>query len=1039
MITEPDTSWQAEFGIGAGRSAAFFASKDDLDSRDPLASHSHVVRRAFDFLNLNGVLNDGSSPLVYFKVVRSIRPADLVELHRRFWNHGEAPILAVISPSEVQIYSGLARPREKAGSGGQSSGLVTTIHRASAALREFLPAVESGEFFREHPRSFQLTERVDHALLNNLSATRQKLASISGKHTSVDVLDAFLCRLVFTCYLFDREVIGEEYLNNLGFSSASHLRDILGLKRRSEAKAALYRLFRKLAIDFNGDLFSDDLAAEGALVSAAHIAVVDAFFRGTDVTSGLQAFWPYDFGAIPIETISAIYERFLKATDKKTGAVYTPRFLAELVLDVGLAERKSLLGLRCLDPACGSGIFLVGLFNRMAEEWKRAHPAARNERRATELVELLRSSIFGIDSNPTACRIAAFSLYLAYLDQLSPRDIQKLQATGRVLPRLVAGFNQGDAVPRQGGIWCGDFFEENGGNPSDIDLVIGNPPWGSTARTGTLAAEWLRRHDCAVPDRQIAAAFMWKAATHLAPNGRVCLVLPHGILFNHSTSAVSFQKLFIQKYALDRVLNLTDYQSFLFNEARHPALIVSYRGQTPGRDHNTAYWVPKTNWKMLRAEIITISEQDRSNLSLECILEDLDNEDAPQIWKRMSWATPRDRRLLDRLSELPRLRDRVRRAWHQADEKPWLIAEGFQPLGPNDDRAKADVLNLPSNLFIKASSRHLRLFLLEGDCIRRSSTRVTVRARSNKRVEVFDAPHVLVAKGFGSIAFADFAVSFQHALRGIRGPTSDRNLLIFLAAYMRSSLAQYYQFHTSSNWGVSRQEVHVDELLRLPFPLPDTLDNPERGTAIIEEVAHIVQSAARDAERSFLERDVIVDRAQSLIDPLIYEYFDVIPSEQILVEDTVSVSVASFRPGTGRQPVPAIEPSTPDARQRYTDRLCNTLNGWARGGRSLVTGSDAVSEKMGLGLVTLEKTSVAHQETLQNGGDGLLPALDRLRDVAAVRTNTFELARGIKVFDGSRLYLVKPLDLRYWSETAALNDADEIAGSILMHHAEHIA
>src|SRR5438132_11857434 len=122
MITEPDTRWQAEFGIGAGRSPGFFASKDDLDSRDPPVSLSHIVRRAFDLLGLNGVLCDVWSPLVYFKVVRSIRPSDLVELHRRFWNHGEAPILAVVSPNEVQIYSGLARPKDQADSQGQWSG-----------------------------------------------------------------------------------------------------------------------------------------------------------------------------------------------------------------------------------------------------------------------------------------------------------------------------------------------------------------------------------------------------------------------------------------------------------------------------------------------------------------------------------------------------------------------------------------------------------------------------------------------------------------------------------------------------------------------------------------------------------------------------------------------------------------------------------------------------------------------------------------------------------------------------------------------------
>jgi type I restriction-modification system DNA methylase subunit len=96
----------------------------------------------------------------------------------------------------------------------------------------------------------------------------------------------------------------------------------------------------------------------------------------------------------------------------------------------------SLLGRRCLDPACGSGIFLVGLFNRMAEEWKQANTEARNDRRARELRKVL-CSLYGVDINPTACRITAFSLYLAYLDQLSPRDIQELQQKGHKLPRLV--------------------------------------------------------------------------------------------------------------------------------------------------------------------------------------------------------------------------------------------------------------------------------------------------------------------------------------------------------------------------------------------------------------------------------------------------------------------------------------------------------------------------------------------------------------------------------------------------------------------------
>lgn len=1040
MSATPDTLWRDDLGLGAAHAPTFFGSKDDLDHVDEVVPHAHVIRRAFDLLDLNGVLCDQAAPLVYFKVVDEIHDAKLLELHRRFWNHGGAPILAVVSPTDLHVYSGLARPADGFDSEGRRAGLVTTIQRTAAGLREFLPAVQSGEFFRMHSSSFKPAERVDQALLSNLQATREKLADIHARKAAADVLDAFLCRLVFTCYLFDRRVIGKAYLQDLDLAAASHLRDVLGVRPRSVAKAALYRLFGRLAKDFNGDMFSDDLDAEAALVTTAHIDVVDAFFSGTDVLGGQQAFWPYDFEAIPIETISAIYERFLKSSDKKSGAFYTPRFLAELVLDVALNGRQSLSGLRFMDPACGSGIFLVGLFNRMAEEWNRANPEARNDRRARELMTLLRSRLYGIDLNPTACRITAFSLYLAYLDQLTPRDIQELQAKGRALPRLIRQAGQPIANSPDGGIWCGDFFKEGTSYPTSIDVTVGNPPWGSLAGEGTEAAQWLKQHQCEVPDGQIAAAFMWKAAEHAAAGGRICFLVPHGILYNHSAAALDFQKAFISRYALDRVLNLTDYQSFLFSKARHPALVLSYRNREPGKDHKVRHWAPKTDWKVLKAEVVTVSEQDQSVLTLRAILRDLEGADAPQIWKRMSTTSARDRRLLDRLSEFPRLRHRVRQAREKDTSKPWLIAEGYQPLGASDDRDRATMLELPSNLIIEASSAHLQLFVVEEDCTRLRSKRVEVRARSNKIVEVFGAPHVLVAKGFRSIAFADFAVSFRHALRGITGPSKDRSLFMFLAAYLRSPLAKYFQFHTSSNWGVSRQEVHVEELLRLPFPLPDAIHDSARGRKIIEEAASIVQAATRESRKTLVHRESVVEEAQKKIDALIYEYFDVAPTERVLVEDTVRIAFESFRPSAHADSVPAIRPSTLEDRERYTDRICHTLNGWTQSQETQVTGSTSASTGIGLGLVVLEKVGGRRNGTPQAKPNGdLLVALENLRDAASIKSNTFELARGIKVFDGLRLYLVKPLGLRYWSETAALNDADEIAGSILMRASEKLA
>src|SRR5262249_5050047 len=135
--------------------------------------------------------------------------------------------------------------------------------------------------------------------------------------------------------------------------------------------------------------FNDDLDVEAAEVTTSHTHILSRFLSGSEVRSGQGVFWPYDFSVIPVETISAIYEHFLKASDaaakKKSGAFYTPRFLAEVVLALALEGTSDLLEKRFLDPACGSGIFLVGLFNRLAEEWSRKKTGADDVERARGL------------------------------------------------------------------------------------------------------------------------------------------------------------------------------------------------------------------------------------------------------------------------------------------------------------------------------------------------------------------------------------------------------------------------------------------------------------------------------------------------------------------------------------------------------------------------------------------------------------------------------------------------------------------------------
>jgi hypothetical protein len=1030
--------WREEFGIDAEGDPNFVADPEELTNTVPQA---YLIRQAFRHFDLDGVLCSDNAPLIYFKCMDDVRPDAVLELHRRFWNHGGAPILVLVTDDEVHVYSGLSRPEDTHEVGtDRPDSLITKLDRVASSLEAFLLSVRSGQFFQQHARSFDPGNRVDRDLLRNLGDTRELLRKYTGQPADFDMLDALLCRLVFTCYLFDREVIDGAYLERIGFSGHGHLRDLLAIRPVGDARVALYRLFEQLRKDFNGDLFASELAAEAEHVSDHHIELLSNFFDATHVRSGQRSFWPYDFAFIPIETISAIYERFLKEENQRDGAFYTPRFLAELTLDTALEDVGSLLSRTCLDPACGSGIFLVGLFNRMADEWTRNNPGAPNDRRARELMELMCSSLRGIDKDPTACRITAFSLYLAYLDQLSPRGIRELQKQGRALPHLVID----PARERAGGsfqlpaiIHCSDFFEPAVDGPSDVDLVIGNPPWASIAGDETPAGRWCAEHGLSLPDKQIAAAFVWKAVEHISTHGCICLVLPYGMLFNHSSKAVAFQASWVRSHSIERVLNLADLRRLLFSEAIHPAIVVRYRKARPDeRAHRIEYWSPKADWMMTQAEIVTVMPEDRSELSLSELLGNLEGEDAPHIWKQAFWGTPRDDRFLDRLLLHPRLNHHVRQPRDREQDKRWLMAEGFQPFGSNDPESSRRTISLPTRNFIEAKSKGIDLYLSSVDCIELPSTDIEVR-RSTKNLSIFEAPHVLVTKGFRRIAFADFDVSFRHALRGIHGPAEDRKLLIFLAAYLRSRLAQYIGFHTSSNWGLYRPELHVEEVLRLPFPLPDQLDEPERQWEIVDTVASLFDAAVAEAESSVLGRDGIVDRATEEIEPLIQEYFDVHPLEKLLIDDTLDVIVPSVQPTLRQMPVPTVRYSTTEQQRLYTERLCQTLNQWTVRTGQAVRGVSVQSSSIGIGLTVLEKVKQAQAGTpLEPPEQNLLSLFKRLQDSVPRKQRSIDPVRGLMVFDENRLYIAKPLGQLHWTQTAALNDADRIVGTILMQAQE---
>jgi hypothetical protein len=527
---------------------------------------------------------------------------------------------------------------------------------------------ESGRFWEEHAEFFKAKERVDQVLLENLTSSHDLLCEAS---MSSDAAQALLIQAMFIAYLEDREIIGKEY-----FRAASNSRvEAFSALLNTGNVSSLNHLFVALRDDFNGDLFvapcSFEPNANPPRIGRDHLSILARFRAGQEeMAAGQLRFWGYNFKHIPIELISAVYDRFLgerEAERREHGAYYTPMFLADCVvsqvwetLPDGAKEKGEFL-----DPACGSGVFLVRSFQRLCENWRERHNA-RTVRWDSLKSILLR--LHGWDLNGAAVRVAVFSLYIALLEQVDPPDIRQLIKNGKVLPELWGKT-----------LRCRDFF---GVEPDEavVDVVIGNPPWTSRRGPDRSSAQWCAAHQLPMPGKEDAWAFTWKSMLHLREDGIVAFLLPAmGFLHNHADTSVAARKRLIESAHVRRVVNFADLRFQLFDGAIRPAALIIFGKASSGKPaYRFEYWAPKADLNLKVKRLITLSSADRSFVTSKAAIAD------PLVFKRRLWMSEPDARLFNYLEALPKLGGLIADYGSQSRSGVlsvggWMIGQGFQP------------------------------------------------------------------------------------------------------------------------------------------------------------------------------------------------------------------------------------------------------------------------------------------------------------------------------------------------------------------------
>ena len=1010
--------WKERLDFSFRQPPEFYENVDEVKN----TPHAKAIRTAIRELNLQAVFCVQDVPTTAILRVPEYERKSIIRLHADLWNQGLASLLIVLSDNDdtVRAFS-LDRIPHKEDHDFNNRCLVRTLNATSEvlAIKDIIYGAESGRLWEKYADYFRPEERIDQVLLNNLTIAHQKLSS---NGLPADASQALLIQTMFIAYLEDREIIGQEYFQVASNSQASTFSELL----RQEKVASLEHLFRKLREDFNGDLFTAPCSFGEEIsdppLGTFHLKVVADFRSGRvemSENAGQYRFWGYNFQYIPIELISAVYDRFLGENRRKQGAYYTPMFLADTVVSQTwetLSEPTKNEG-EFLDPACGSGMFLVRLFQRLCEHWREARKVQTID---WEILRQILARLHGWDIDGAAVRVAVFSLYIALLEEVDPPDIRLLVKNGKALP-LLWGHN----------LRAQDFFHIPSSD-KQFDVIIGNPPWVSRKGSNRSSIVWCNTESLPAPSQEDAWAFVWKSLRHLQPGGTVALLLPAmGFLHNHSKKAIHARNRFIGEARIFRIINFVDLRFQLFKDAKRPTALIIYKYNTQVSPvYRFDYWVPKADLNLRTRRLITLDSTVKSRINSHMAKQD------PLIFKKRIWMTEPEAKLFNYMSTFPKLRDivkeyRMLKRRGEAVDGHWVIGQGFKPAN-SSRRAESSYESEYSGIIIQIPYLPTEAFsALTQNCsnLTPSNNRWVHRKGFE---EGFDGPRVLIPQGVITkqhrlrAAYTENPLTFQDSIQAIVVPKGAEHRAKLLTALLNSKAMLWFAFHGTASFGADRPIVDQAGLLHLPFPSPSDMPDPEQSQSAEKDMVSIIDEAIRSEKDGAFCLQSYKNEIFGKLDRLVTEFFCLSKEEIILIDDTVERVIPASHPGTSKFPE-IWRHSEESDRRAYADTLVHAMDGWFTGNVTMGIKLKAKNQDSALLCLSLQETQ-NNSGYVEESDISLSEALgDIFSRISQPIPGNFQSIPNFRVFIGKDLYLVKPIQKRFWLRSTALADADAIA------------
>lgn len=787
-------------------------------------------------------------------------PHDKELIHKSLWNFNESPVVFFAYDDSVEIYNGYHYLKDD-----KSLELLAGID----SLSDFnYFELVSGKTWEKYQPKLTNAGRVDFQLLKNIKAARNIL--VERNKLESNIANVLIGKIIFVRYLIDREI-------KIGFDEERcwKNKDLCALLSNRENTVLFFRYLEK---KFNGDMFLlNDSQYEK--IEQPSLNTLISLLNEDDLGDGQQSLFKlYDFSIIPIEFISNVYESFIgNKNQADEGAYYTPLFLVDYILhetvEKHLINNSQEYNCKVLDPACGSGIFLVETLRKIIERYMQLHPEVAKD--TDEFKDILRQlavdNIFGIDKNIAAIQVAIFSIQLTLLDYQQPSSVETFK-----FPKLLhTNFFEADFFDTKHDY--NKVLKHNG-----IRFIIGNPPWkrGQGDESSLFAGYIKDRKNKEkqagsnilphISNKEIAQAFLLRVSDFNVEN-EIAMIATSKVLYN--LNAKSFRQYFLDKFILNKVFELAPVRHYVFDQSSDPAIapavVLFYqKAEThSSTDDNTIEHIalkPSRFFKMFK--IFTLTRNDFKKVQQKKLKE------YDWLWKTLVYGSYLDFNLINRLkSNYQTIEDELK------DETKYLVGQGVT-IGGGDEN---DASHLTGKSFLKTTQKNIQPFWVQDSILDKWKCEVVHRPRNRA---LFDAPMLLLKKGISNEFSMTSAVCVQNvvftdSLTAVKlRNDNDIRSLHTMSAILNSKLFSYLALNTFSSAGIEREQVH-EEKWNIPFV------NDMDILSKVRELEDVIKKRNKDDWFSAADsQQPIIKNMKRQLDDLVLSKLDFSEKERSLID-----------------------------------------------------------------------------------------------------------------------------------------------------------